>query len=216
MNPRKPDFDKHPLDLKTGRLLFTPVLRSTGQRLDLEVDYNLFPRSKALGHHGNVQDLKSGKWYSISGKECDIPGCNCDAWVEEITPPSSVDVLQEWCNIYEGLTDEEIEEIEKAILQRGETKPTLIYLEQTCEFTPAQWEGRTADDRPVYIRGRHEVLSVRMGPIRGSIDDAVRGEEIMRLEHEEADVLSSLEMVCLLSNVFDFSKLKKIISTSES
>ena len=29
-----------PLDLKTGRLVFTPVLRSTGERLDLEVDYN--------------------------------------------------------------------------------------------------------------------------------------------------------------------------------
>jgi hypothetical protein len=29
---------KHSLDLKTGRLVFTPVLRATGKRLDLEVD----------------------------------------------------------------------------------------------------------------------------------------------------------------------------------
>jgi hypothetical protein len=26
---------QHPLDLKTGRLVFTPVLRSTGERLNL-------------------------------------------------------------------------------------------------------------------------------------------------------------------------------------
>lgn len=114
--------------------------------------------------------------------------------------------------MYEGLTDEEIAEIEKAILQRGDAKPAIIYLEQTCDIAPAQWEGRTADDRPVYIRGRHRVLSVRIGPMRGSIDDAVRGEEIMHLPHEEADALSSLEMVCLLSKLFDFSQLKKIIS----
>lgn len=29
---------RFPLDLKTGRLVFTPVLRSTGERLRLEVD----------------------------------------------------------------------------------------------------------------------------------------------------------------------------------
>ena len=76
---------RHPLDLETGRAIFTPVLRATGERLDLEVDYASFPRSKALGFHGQTQDLKSGKWYAVYGKECDIPGCNCDAWVEEIT-----------------------------------------------------------------------------------------------------------------------------------
>ena len=78
---------KHPLNLKTGRLAFTPVLRSTGERLDLEVDYESFPRSKAPGFHGNTQDLKTGRWYAVYGKECDITGCNCDAWVEEIPDP---------------------------------------------------------------------------------------------------------------------------------
>ena len=34
---------KFPLDFKTGRLVFTPVLRSTGERLHLEVDYASFP-----------------------------------------------------------------------------------------------------------------------------------------------------------------------------
>ena len=78
---------KFPLDLKTGRIAFTPVLRSTGERLDLDVDYASFPRSKASGFHGHTQDLKTGRWYAVYGKECDIPGCHCDAWVEEIPAP---------------------------------------------------------------------------------------------------------------------------------
>jgi hypothetical protein len=77
----------HPLDLKTGRAVFSPVLRSTGERLDLEVDYASFPRSKKLGFHGYTQNLKTGAWYAIYGKECDIPGCHCDAWVDELPGP---------------------------------------------------------------------------------------------------------------------------------
>ena len=76
-----------PLDLKTGRLDFTPVHRTTGERLDLVVDVRSFPGSKASGFHGYTQDLDSGQWYAVYGKECDIPGCNCDAWVEEVTEP---------------------------------------------------------------------------------------------------------------------------------
>jgi hypothetical protein len=79
---------RQPFDRKTGRAVFTPVLRATGERLDLEVDYATFPRSNALGYHSQTQDLKSGKWYAVYGKECDIPGCNCDAWVEEIPDPA--------------------------------------------------------------------------------------------------------------------------------
>ncbi len=80
---------RHPVNHKTGRAIFTPVLRATGERLNLEVDYMSFPRSNVLGFHGNTQDLKSGKWYAVYGKECDIPGCNCHAWVEEIESPGS-------------------------------------------------------------------------------------------------------------------------------
>lgn len=80
---------KHPFDSETGRVVFTPVLRSTGERLNLEVDYASFPGAKALGFHGLTQDLKSGKWYAVYGKECGIPRCYCDAWVEEIDAPSS-------------------------------------------------------------------------------------------------------------------------------
>jgi hypothetical protein len=56
--------------------------------LVIEVDSATFPRSKVLGFHGQTQDLKSGKWYAVYGKECAIPGCNCDAWVEEIPGPA--------------------------------------------------------------------------------------------------------------------------------
>jgi hypothetical protein len=84
----KPKRRPHPIDFKTGRAVFTPVLRATGERLDFEVDYASFPKSKAPGFHGRTQDLKSGKWYAVYGKECDIPGCHCDAWVEEIPAPA--------------------------------------------------------------------------------------------------------------------------------
>lgn len=46
-------------------------------------------------------------------------------------------------------------------------------LEQTCWAAPSQWEGRTVDDRPVYIRYRHGTLTVQVGPVGASIDDAL-------------------------------------------
>jgi hypothetical protein len=49
-----------PLDLKTDRLAFSPVLRSTGERLNLEVDYLSFPHSKVHVFHGYTQDLNTG------------------------------------------------------------------------------------------------------------------------------------------------------------
>jgi hypothetical protein len=89
MKDWKKKYRRHPLDLKTGRALFTPVRRATGERLELEVEYDSFPRTKALGYRGTVQDLQTGKWYAIYGKECSVPGCRCDAWVEEVPDPSS-------------------------------------------------------------------------------------------------------------------------------
>ncbi len=40
---------------------------------------------------------------------------------------------------------------------------------------PAQWEGRTEDDRPVYVRYRWGYLSVRVGPPGGDLGTAVGG-----------------------------------------
>ncbi len=44
--------------------------------------------------------------------------------------------------------------------------------------SPAQWEGRTDNGRPVYIRYRWGYLSVRVGPPGGDASSAVVGVEI--------------------------------------
>ncbi len=41
--------------------------------------------------------------------------------------------------------------------------------------SPAQWEGRTDDDRPVYVRYRWGYLSVRVGPPGGDTSSAIGG-----------------------------------------
>lgn len=88
----------NPIDFKTGTVLFTPVLKATGKRLEMRVDFRTFPAfdpTDVLGYRGTVQDLKTGTRYAVYGKECDIPGCNCDAWAVEISgdgtelPPDS-------------------------------------------------------------------------------------------------------------------------------
>ena len=54
--------------------------------------------------------------------------------------------------------------------------------EQTCKWVPSQWEGFTTDGRPVYARYRHGHLSVRVGRVGQTIDDAIRsGREIVGL-----------------------------------
>jgi hypothetical protein len=49
---------------------------------------------------------------------------------------------------------------------------------QTCRVSPSQWEASTTDNRPIYIRYRWGYLSINVGPIDGSIDDAIMGEEV--------------------------------------
>ena len=51
-------------------------------------------------------------------------------------------------------------------------------IERTCIACPSQWEGKTDDDRPIYIRYRWGYLSVCLGPSGGDIWSAVGGEEI--------------------------------------
>lgn len=89
-------------------------------------------------------------------------------------------------------------------------RPVITLLKQTCEVAPAQWEGMTADGRPVYIRGRRGHLFARIGPAGGSILDAVAGTEFAIVPHVEADVLSSEEIICLLADILDFSRLEKV------
>ena len=48
----------------------------------------------------------------------------------------------------------------------------------TCSACPAQWEGRTEGDRPVYIRYRWGYLSVRVGAPGGDLWSAVGGVRV--------------------------------------
>ena len=51
-------------------------------------------------------------------------------------------------------------------------------LVQTCSACPSQWEGKTTDNRAVYVRYRWGYLSISVSDPGGSIDDAVCGQEI--------------------------------------
>jgi hypothetical protein len=51
-------------------------------------------------------------------------------------------------------------------------------LKQTCRTFPSQWEASTIENRPVLIHYRHGYLSILVGPMNGSMDDAVMGEEV--------------------------------------
>ncbi len=51
-------------------------------------------------------------------------------------------------------------------------------LVQTCGACPSQWEARTIENRPVYVRYRWGYLSVRVGEPDESVDGAVGGYEV--------------------------------------
>ena len=52
-------------------------------------------------------------------------------------------------------------------------------LEQTCDACPSQWEFRTFENRPVYVRYRWGNLTVSVGPSNGDVYDAVGGIDIV-------------------------------------
>lgn len=54
----------------------------------------------------------------------------------------------------------------------------VITVENTCTAAPAQWEGRTNDDRPVYVRYRYGGLEVRIGQRGADVESAVLDGEL--------------------------------------
>ena len=54
----------------------------------------------------------------------------------------------------------------------------LYGIKRTTYACPSQWEGTTEDDRPVYIRYRGSIFEIRIGPVNGTIDDAVNAETV--------------------------------------
>lgn len=53
-------------------------------------------------------------------------------------------------------------------------------LAQTCLASPSQWEGRTEDDRPFYVRYRWGTLTVQLG--EPGTADAVEGELLFKAD----------------------------------
>jgi len=48
----------------------------------------------------------------------------------------------------------------------------------TCGACPAQWEGLTVNNEPIYVRYRWGYLSIRIGPQNSDIMEAVGGKKI--------------------------------------
>jgi len=67
--------------------LYTPVLKSTGERLKLQVKWIEETEYKdmrvARAYKGIIED-ESGKRYKIYGKSCNLSNCACDAYAVEI------------------------------------------------------------------------------------------------------------------------------------
>ena len=73
----------------------------------------------------------------------------------------------------------------------------IVELKQTCKAAPSQWEGRLADDRPLYIRYRWGELTVSVGPPGSALDAAVGGDRLF--EGDVGEKLGSqldIEDVC--------------------
>ena len=74
----------------------------------------------------------------------------------------------------------ELERLSRSGQTRRRRAVMVKACEQTCRWVPAQWEGVTTDKRPIYARYRHGYLSVRVGKVGRTIEDAVRsGREIV-------------------------------------
>lgn len=58
----------------------------------------------------------------------------------------------------------------------GDWPIKIASLTQTCGVCPSQWEGRTDDDRGVYIRYRGGHLTVGLSEPGGTVDDAVMAD----------------------------------------
>jgi len=55
----------------------------------------------------------------------------------------------------------------------------ILGLKQTSDACPSQWEFRTDEDRPSYVRYRWGWLSVCCGPPGGTMREAARGTQVV-------------------------------------
>jgi hypothetical protein len=54
----------------------------------------------------------------------------------------------------------------------------VVEIKKTCDACPAQWEGRDAEGRPVYVRYRWGYLWVGAGEKGEDIGGAIDGREV--------------------------------------
>ena len=77
----------------------------------------------------------------------------------------------------------------------------IFSLTQTCVASLSQWEAFSEDGRPVYVRYKHEWLTVRVGPIGGSIAadpviDMVMGYKMDSwMDWDEVVALTGIEVI---------------------
>jgi hypothetical protein len=78
----------------------------------------------------------------------------------------------------------------------------IRHLEKVTDVCPSQWYARTLDNRAVYIRFKHGQLSVNVGPVGGSISDAIATLywyiEQVASDHEDS---IEIEDVCRLTGI---------------
>ncbi|TMJ12548.1 MAG: hypothetical protein E6G94_13515 [Alphaproteobacteria bacterium] len=88
--------------------------------------------------------------------------------------------------------------------------PAVVELRRTSTAGPSQWEGRLADGRSLYIRFRHDELSVHVGPIGGNVDAAVAALPWLDLDlsSKEWDGLIEIDDVLAVSGLTLSSALK--------
>jgi hypothetical protein len=78
----------------------------------------------------------------------------------------------------------------------------LIELTRTCSDCPTQWDGRLDDGRVVYIRYRHERLSIKVGPVDGDyLNSGPNWITVFEAEAEEPLAGLTIEDVCTLSGM---------------
>ena len=82
-------------------------------------------------------------------------------------------------------------------------RPRVVALKQISHEFLVQWEGRTDDRRPIYIRFKDYHLSVRIRDVSGDMDSARSAKPWFDIE--DVDVIDywtiSLETVCGLTGV---------------
>jgi hypothetical protein len=87
---------------------------------------------------------------------------------------------------------------------------TVVELRRTSAAGPSQWEGRLADGRSLYVRFRHDELSIHVGPIGSSVDAAVAASPWLDLDlsSEKWDGLIEIDDVLATTGLTLTSELK--------